>query len=255
MSGTSKFLIYGLEDPRTHELRYIGRSSNGLRRPRDHSKPSYLKIDGNTHKANWVRSLLRAGLVPGIRVLRECSSNEETCTAECELIAFYRAKGARLTNQSAGGEGAFGVLRSKKTKRKMSRAKKVWWAENYEEQIARLQEAGKKRQGKNYNPEHIAALGSAWKGKKRSAETIAKMSAAKKAWWAENREKQTAVLQEAGKRRRGKVTLSNETRQKMSEAKKGIPKSAETKARMSEGKRLGWARKKAAQAAEAAKAG
>lgn len=33
----SRFLIYGLVDPRTNEVRYVGRSSSGLVRPKHHS--------------------------------------------------------------------------------------------------------------------------------------------------------------------------------------------------------------------------
>lgn len=40
MKLKSKFLIYGLTDPITDELRYIGRSSSGLNRPRQHLAPS-----------------------------------------------------------------------------------------------------------------------------------------------------------------------------------------------------------------------
>ena len=39
----SKFIIYGLADPATDAVRYIGRSSNGLVRPRGHFKPSSLE--------------------------------------------------------------------------------------------------------------------------------------------------------------------------------------------------------------------
>jgi len=48
--------IYGLIDPRTREVRYIGKSARGMQRPLEHSKPCYLRRD-RTHKANWIREL------------------------------------------------------------------------------------------------------------------------------------------------------------------------------------------------------
>lgn len=53
-------LIYGLVDPRTSELRYIGRSSSGLTRPKQHTAPAALAKDV-ARKGNWLRQLVRAG--------------------------------------------------------------------------------------------------------------------------------------------------------------------------------------------------
>lgn len=62
----SQFLIYGLLDPRTGLLRYIGKSTCGLRRPRMHR--SVPKKEGK-HKTNWLLQLQREGLEPEIVVL------------------------------------------------------------------------------------------------------------------------------------------------------------------------------------------
>lgn len=244
----SKFLVYGLADPETGEIRYIGRSSSGLHRPKDHATPGHLRAEGSTHKTNWIKALLRHGLSPEIKVLRECFSIEETFDVERDLIALYRAKGARLTNQSDGGAGSVGCVRSEEFKLNLSKARKgvprPEWVKQRIEEGKRVTGVSEKQLA------HIREVGAAWKGQARSAETRAKMAAAKKAWWAEHREEQTARLREAGVVRRGRP-VSPETKAKMSVAKKGIPKSPETRARMSEGKRLSWARRKAAAAAEA----
>lgn len=54
-------IIYGLIDPRNGQLRYIGLSAKGLERAREHMEPYYLKND-KSHKANWVRNLIKVGL-------------------------------------------------------------------------------------------------------------------------------------------------------------------------------------------------
>ena len=41
----SKFLIYGLVDPRDGQLRYVGKSTSGLRRPRSHWYPRVIRED------------------------------------------------------------------------------------------------------------------------------------------------------------------------------------------------------------------
>ena len=131
----SQFIVYGLVDPRNDNIRYIGKSINGLKRPKEHSKPSNLKNDGNTRKANWIRSLLKLGLKPKISILYtlgNCSwskndINECLYKKEHELIEYYNILGYDLTNAQDGGPGSTG--------RKLS-----------EESLKKMSESGKKRQ-------------------------------------------------------------------------------------------------------------
>lgn len=99
----SAYLVYGLTDPTTAAIRYIGKSSAGLERPREHVG----KIGRETtHKANWIRVLLQAGAMYGIRVLEECSDFDQAAQAEIRWIAEGRRAGWPLTNLTDGGEGA-----------------------------------------------------------------------------------------------------------------------------------------------------
>src|SRR5690349_9842599 len=85
----SKYLVYGLVDPRNHMVRYIGQSSRGMKRPRAHrSKPQ----SDQTHCARWVRSLHGQGLDFEIVVL-ECCTEETLDDAECWWIAYGRCSG------------------------------------------------------------------------------------------------------------------------------------------------------------------
>jgi hypothetical protein len=105
---TSKFLVYGLTCPDTGEVRYIGRSSMGLERPKEHANRLYRE---KTYKASWIRSLLQAGKSYGIVVLQECESVAETIQAEIVWIKKGRSAGWRLTNLTDGGEGAAVMMR------------------------------------------------------------------------------------------------------------------------------------------------
>lgn len=105
MSGmSSRFLIYGLIDPRDGQLRYVGKSSSGLRRPRRHVR----LLDEKSYKANWVRELVSEGLSPEIEVLEEHQTAVALPEAECYFIAYFRSIGCRLTNLTTGGDGAPG---------------------------------------------------------------------------------------------------------------------------------------------------
>jgi hypothetical protein len=114
--------VYALVDPRDGRWRYIGKSCSGLRRPKLHSCPSHYRT--KTHKNNWIRSLARSGLRPGVLVLEEFDNPQELGEAECEWIAEARRVGVDLTNETCGGEGAVGRRVSRATRLKMSQALK-----------------------------------------------------------------------------------------------------------------------------------
>jgi hypothetical protein len=114
---TSKFLIYGLIDPRTDEVRYIGKSTSGLNRPKQHTMPSILKR--TSHKTNWIRSLLVDGLVPIIRVLESFTDTE--CLEDAEMFWISQGKGMgwELTNLTKGGGGTVGWHHYEETKQRL----------------------------------------------------------------------------------------------------------------------------------------
>jgi GIY-YIG catalytic domain len=103
-NSTKKNVIYGLIDPNTGELRYIGKTGNLPERIGDHHNP-YRTKEG-THRANWIKSLREKGQRTEAIVLEEYDSYEELASAEIELIEYYRFIGCNLTNareDSAGG--------------------------------------------------------------------------------------------------------------------------------------------------------
>lgn len=135
------FIVYGLIDPITNELRYVGYTKNLKQRITSHYTPSALSK--KRHRNHWLKSLLAIGKKAEVIVLEKYYTKFEACQAETELIEYYRWIGCNLTNQILGGEGGAtrigyknspemqakiaagnrGQKRSKEAKEKMRQAK------------------------------------------------------------------------------------------------------------------------------------
>ena len=113
-----KYIIYGLTDPRTSQVRYVGQSSKGLRRPLEHGNGGRSSGRCKT----WLKSLQLKGLKNGVVVLEICGSAEDLDPAERKWIAHGRSKGWGLTNMTDGGEGTLGHIKSPKTRAALSKA-------------------------------------------------------------------------------------------------------------------------------------
>lgn len=122
---TIKYLIYGLVDPRTKLVRYIGKSEQGMTRPKGHAFPYNLKP--TTHKTCWVKSLLAVGLTYEIVVLQE-SSPDLVYANEEWWISYGMLSGWPLTNGTLGGVGSRGRKASPELRAQMSANAKAWWA-------------------------------------------------------------------------------------------------------------------------------
>lgn len=114
-----QYLVYALLDPDTKEVRYIGKSATGLRRPTSHLK-AYSYNESNTHKNRWIRSVVRADKLPLVHVLAELTSEDEAYAAEVDYIKLYKHLGARLTNYNNGGRTGEGGKPSLEVRQKMS---------------------------------------------------------------------------------------------------------------------------------------
>lgn len=117
-----KYIVYGLFDPETGELRYVGKSTFGWKRVARHWAPSCLANPRNRARSKaWCKSVLARGLIPVGQVLETCSSAEEVGDREVFWIAEYRARGADLVNHDAGGRGGRHGPRSEEERAAMSR--------------------------------------------------------------------------------------------------------------------------------------
>lgn len=96
-------IIYGLIDPNTNKIRYIGYSSNMKQRFYDHCIPYNLKK--KTHKNNWLRPIIESGQKPIIIVLDRFDNSNDLPKAEVATVALYRSMGYDLVNGTDGGDG------------------------------------------------------------------------------------------------------------------------------------------------------
>lgn len=258
--------IYALNDPTRQHLgktRYVGKAKNPYERYEWHLDFNHRE---KTHKANWIRSLLRIGQAPILEILDEVPETEWQFW-EKEWIRLYRALGFQLTNGTDGGEGLHNPsidIREKIGRARRGKKLPEAWCRAIRERVfspetrAKMSDAmrGEKNPmfGKRHSPEtrdkqstaKILAAVTGEKhhrfGQKHSDETRARMRAAKvdRTFSLEHREK----IRLAGL---GRV-WSEEQRAKFSAwaRKQKAESSPESRAKMSAAAKRGWARRKAA---------
>lgn len=129
--------IYHLCCPDTGEVRYIGKSNNP-----EHRLSRHLQASKNpqNYAQRWMATLLRAGKKPVLQIAKELSPEENWQEVEREAIAEGFARGLRLTNTSAGGEGV--LLRDPADeKRRIESVKEAWERPEVREAQSRRQKA------------------------------------------------------------------------------------------------------------------
>jgi len=226
---TSRFLIYALTDP-DGAVRYVGKSSSGLHRPKAHRAPSQLKP--KTYRAAWIRSLFAQGQDYGIQSLEELPSGDGLSDAERRWIAHGRAAGWRLTNLTDGGDGTPGWKHSPETRALLSAQKKADAAAIGER--ARLANTGRK-----LSDEHKAKLRERRKDRVFTTETCERISSSltgkPKPYMAE-RNRSQSMREKVAEGLRG-VPKAASHRAAMSAARKGVRPSEEARAKMSASRR------------------
>lgn len=84
-------LVYGLADPATHEIRYVGVTANVLQRWR-----TYMSAHAQCYETrDWLRELRERGMLPEFRVL-ELTDAENADRCERKWIYAMKAQGNRL---------------------------------------------------------------------------------------------------------------------------------------------------------------
>ena len=88
--------IYGLLDPDTREVRYIGKTGRELKnRHREH----ITDLKDNSHKVKWIKKLKTSNKLPIIELIEEC--NELNWS---EREKYWITQFTNLTNSTDGGE-------------------------------------------------------------------------------------------------------------------------------------------------------
>jgi len=98
--------IYILIDPRTNEIRYLGKTNNPKRRKSEHLS-EYNKSRNTpqkmTHKDKWIKQLKKVGLKPIMEIFDTVPQEEEDFW-ECHYISLLKSWGIELTNLTDGGD-------------------------------------------------------------------------------------------------------------------------------------------------------
>ena len=152
--------IYGLIDPTTQELRYIGKTTLPLRIRYNRHISDANKV--KRYSSQWVRSVLNKGYKPDVFVLEEVEG--DWVEAEQFWISYWKALGARLTNHTIGGEGQSGAkmpVRTQEHRDKIAAALRGKKASPEVRQKLSAMRTGKKR--KPFSVDHCRNLSEAHK--------------------------------------------------------------------------------------------
>lgn len=137
-------IVYGLADPRTGHLRYIGQSRQGVRRIRAHLTPSALSRDSRL--SEWLRGLVAEGLRPDGFIIEEHDDPDDIHAAEEFSIQYFRGLGCDLLNKVGGGRRQEGRGRwmTPDGRRRIaeSNRRRVWSEASIEKQRRRGRSAG-----------------------------------------------------------------------------------------------------------------
>lgn len=104
--------VYGLCDPESGELRYIGITRQ---KPAQRLKQHIAEANATAYRyrpvCQWIRTL--NGRPPALSVMDECDTVEDLAATERRLIDGARAIGVNLLNAAPGGEGAYSGIRAR----------------------------------------------------------------------------------------------------------------------------------------------
>lgn len=110
--------IYGLCDPDTGEVKYVGKTEE---KPRERYKAHLANgnLKGNTLRTTWIKSLKVNSKEPALVILEKCKL-EDWQEYECQWIAFFRSQGNDLKNSDDGGMGGMNRATTAETRAKLS---------------------------------------------------------------------------------------------------------------------------------------
>ena len=131
--------IYGLADPVTGDIRYIGKSIRPMGRLRDHCNDHAA-----CHRTHWIQSLIAKGQQPQLVILQELPDGANWQAIEQQWIAKARSAGWALTNGTDGGDGVVNLCDEARAK-----MLKTWT-------------------GRKHKPESLVKIGAASRCRKKS---------------------------------------------------------------------------------------
>lgn len=218
--ASNDFCVYEHWRPDKNVCFYVGKG-------RMKRAVSTIRIE-NQRYTRIVEKLKGLGLSVEVRVFQQNMSEPDAFALEIDRIAYWRSVGDELSNQTNGGEGASGVIKSEEARLKVSAALKG------------IQKPY--LQGKKHSDEHKKKISDAGKGRVVSEETRRKISAAQKG--KPRPELIGRKLSPQGLEKMKNRIFTEEHRKKISEANKGKIRTEEMRKRASEVAKLAHAKKK-----------
>jgi len=146
--------IYCLTDPRSGEIRYVGKADNPEQRLRKHLRDSRL-----CHRTTWIQSLAAESVRPMLVPLEECPK-EKWQERERHWISFLRENGADLVNGTDGGDGV------------------INWSPEMRAKVSKASIGHKRWLGKKHTPETLERLSASHMGKSMLPQTRAAIAKA-----------------------------------------------------------------------------
>lgn len=123
----SDTFIYGLIDPRNGELKYIGKTTQGIERFRQHAhSPKLGRNEKNYRKINWIKKLNKLNLKFQVIYLEYCLESELD-ESEIFYIAYFKSIGCKLLNHGEGGEVTYRPKYTEEDKKQISIRTKLAW--------------------------------------------------------------------------------------------------------------------------------
>lgn len=131
--------IYGLVDPHTDEIRYIGKSIRPYQRIQNH-----MNDTGSCHRVHWLQSLKKLGLKPHVIILDRIADEDDWQALEKYWIALGYDMDWPLTNNTDGGDGVVGLPAETRERMRQTRL------------------------GRKHSPESLIRIGNASRGRVKS---------------------------------------------------------------------------------------
>ena len=141
--------IYGLVDPESQQVRYIGKSIRPEQRLQNH-----MNEVSNCHRSHWLQSLKKRGLVPDLVIFESVHGEWPWQESERYWIARGKKLGWPLTNNTSGGDGVDGL--PPETREKM---RKTWLGRKHKpETLLKLSATSKGRVKTQAMKDHMKTI-------------------------------------------------------------------------------------------------
>lgn len=227
-------IIYGLADPRTGALRYIGKTKSSIHRRKMAHINDVRRGRVYIPRHKWISELLLLGLEPEVF---EIEHTQDWREAEQFWIAYFKFVGCELLNATAGGDGICSYRHTPEARARQSAAARARYQRPGERErsgeavrlaYSRPEARQNLRDGRKTVPrESIQVCIDALVRKARSPEGRAATSARTKGRLLSPETKAKISVANTGK------TWTRERREKFRQFRLGRKHSAETKAKMS----------------------